>query len=121
MPLHVVGTQLQNSAGQAVVLKGVNLAGLESSPMGGVNPAANNILKSADEALNVWHANLLRVTVYPDFWFGHDEGVHMGEAADGGAAYRNTVSQIVAKASAVNAYVMLTVWGSDRGQTGAAP
>src|SRR5206468_4066719 len=61
------------------------------------------------------------LTVYPDFWFGHDQGVGLGEAADGGAAYRNLVDQIVGKAKAANAYVMLAVWGSDRGQPGAAP
>ena len=62
---------------------GLNLAGLESGiPGTGTSRDADNILQSADMALKVWNANLLRVTVSPDFWFGHDEKANLGEAAD---------------------------------------
>src|SRR5438093_11179365 len=81
LPLHAAGGQLQDSAGHTVVLRGVNLAGLESGIPGAGNSAdADNILQSADVALNTWHANLLRVTVSPDFWFGHDEKANLGDA-----------------------------------------
>ncbi len=120
LPLHAAGNQLQDSAGHTVVLRGVNIPGLESYPTGLLGDPAQ-VLHAVDVALNTWHANLLRLTVYPDFWFGHDQGVGLGEAADGGAACRNLVDQIVGKARDANAYVMLTVWGSDRGQPDAAP
>ena len=98
----------------------MNITGLESYPTGLTGDPAQ-VLRSVDVALNDWHANLIRLTVYPDFWFGHDQGVGLGEAADGGAAYRSLVNQIVAKVRASNAYVMLAVWGSDMGVQGAAP
>ncbi len=122
-PLYVAGTQLQDPAGHAVVLRGVNVSGLESYPTGlDFDNQGNSILLNVvDEALNNWHANLIRVTVYQDFWFGHDEGAGLGEAGDGGAAYRGLVDQIVNMAQADNAYVMLTAWGSDMGSFGAAP
>jgi hypothetical protein len=120
VPLHVVGTQLQDPAGNAVVLRGVNIAGLESWPSGDMDNQGNSrIPQSVDVALNDWHANLIRVTVYPDFWFGHDEGVGLGEVDP--TDYRNLVDQIVAKAEANNAYVMLAVWGSDQGNVWASP
>jgi hypothetical protein len=118
--LHAAGNQLQDSAGHPVVLRGVDLSGLESYPTG-LTGDASQVLRSVDVALNDWHANLLRLTVYPDFWFGHDQGVGLGAAADGGAAYRDLVDQIIGKAQADNANVMLAVWGSDMGHPGAAP
>jgi hypothetical protein len=123
VPLHVAGTQLEGPAGNVVVLRGVNVSGLESYPSGLDFDAQGNsiLLNVVNEALGNWHANLIRVTVYQDFWFGHDEGAGLGEAADGGAAYRGLVDQIVRAAQADNAYVMLTAWGSDMGSLGAVP
>jgi hypothetical protein len=119
-PLHVVGNQLQDPAGNVVVLRGVNVAGLESWPGGDMDNQGNSrIPQSVDVALNDWHANLIRVTVYPDFWFGHDEGVGLGEVDP--TPYRDLVDQVVAKAEASNAYVMLAVWGSDQGNVWASP
>jgi hypothetical protein len=123
VPMHVAGSQLLDPAGNAVVLRGVNIASLESQPGGDVNDQGEpTILRSVDVALHDWHANLIRVTIYPDFWFGHDEGVGGGDVdpeAPGGT--RQLVDQIVAKANANNAYVMLAVWGSDQGNLWAAP
>jgi hypothetical protein len=120
VPLHVAGNQLQDPAGNAVVLRGVNIASLESYPTGDVNDQGDpTILRSVDVALNDWHANLLRVTVYPDFWSGDDQGVGLGKVDP--TPYRNLVDQIVSKADAQGAYVMLAVWGSDMGNVGAAP
>ena len=79
-PLHVSGNHLQDPDGNSVVLRGVNIAGLESSPTGDLDNEGNpTILQSADVALNDWHANLIRLTVYPDFWLGHDESATDGD------------------------------------------
>ncbi len=122
-PLHVAGDRLADSAGNTVILRGVNVTGLESYPTGlDYDANGNSILPQVvNEALTGWHANLIRVTVYQDFWFGHDEGAGLGEAADGGASYRGLVDQIVETAEADGAYVMLAAWGSDMGSWGAAP
>jgi hypothetical protein len=112
LPLHVAGTVLQDSNNNTVILRGVNITGLESYPTG-LTGNASQVLRSVDVALNDWHANLIRLTVYPDFWFGHDSGVGLGDVNP--TAYRSLIDQVVAKASAQNAYVMLAVWGSDMG------
>jgi hypothetical protein len=112
VPLHVAGTQLVDSGGNVVVLRGVNITGLESFPTGLTDDPAQ-VLRSVDVALNDWHANLIRLTVYPDFWFGHDQGVGLGEVDP--TAYRSLIDRIIAKTSSHNAYVMLAVWGSDLG------
>jgi hypothetical protein len=124
--LHVAGNHLQDSDGNTVVLRGVNIAGLESSPSGFLDDQGNpTVLRSADVALNDWHANLIRLTVYPDYWLGHDEsatdanGNSLGEVDP--TPYRQLVDQVISKAEAHNAYVMLTAWGSDLGNVYALP
>jgi hypothetical protein len=118
LPLHVAGALLQDSNNNTVVLRGVNITGLESYPTG-LTGDASQVLRSVDVALNDWHANLIRLTVYPDFWFGQDRGVGLGVVDP--KDYRSLIDQIVAKASAQNAYVMLAVWGSDMGDPTLAP
>jgi hypothetical protein len=113
VPLHVVGNELQDPAGNAVVLRGVNLTGLEFRPDG------DNTLLAADTAINTWHANLLRLPVNEDFWFGHDEFWTGGEADDGGAAYRSLVDQVINIAQQDNVYVVLDLHWSDMGVWGA--
>jgi hypothetical protein len=124
VPLHVADTQLADPNGNVVVLRGVNISGLESFPTG-LSGDSSQVLKTVDVALNDWHANLLRVTVYSDFWFGHDEGAIDGNGNSLGevdpTAYRKLIDQIVAKASEHGAYVMLTEWGSDMGNVNLRP
>src|SRR5438270_2577820 len=68
VPLHAAGNQLQDTAGNTVVLRGVNIPGLESYPTG-ILGDPSQVLNSVDVALDTWHASVLRLTVYPDFWF----------------------------------------------------
>jgi hypothetical protein len=105
-PLHVSGTQLVDPNNNVVILRGVNISGLESGP-NGISGDSSQILRTVDVALNDWHSSLLRLTVYPDYW--------NGSAGNDATAYQSLVDQIVAKASDKGAYVMLTVWGSDLG------
>jgi hypothetical protein len=123
VPLHAAGTQLVDPNGNAVVLRGVNIGGLESYPTGFGDDQGNpTLLNSVNVALNDWHANLIRLTVYPDFWFGNDQGVGLPDNFDpNGAAYQDLVKQVIDTAQADNAYVMLAVWGSDMGNPAAAP
>jgi hypothetical protein len=111
-PLGVAGAQLVDFNGNTVVLRGVNISGLESYPTGLTGDKAQ-VLRSVDVALNDWHANLIRLTVYPDFWFGRNQGVGLDNGDP--TTYRSLIDQVVAKASAHDAYVMLTVWGTDMG------
>src|SRR5947209_640327 len=73
VPLHVAGNQLQDPAGNTVLLRGVNIVSLEWRPDG------DNVLQAADAAITGWHANLVRLPVNQDFWFGHDQAWSGGE------------------------------------------
>ena len=117
VPLHVAGNTLVDPANNPVVLRGVNVISLEWRPDG------DNIMQAVNIAIDDWHANLIRLPVNQDFWFGHDEDWTGGESGDGGAAYRSLVDQVISTARAKNAYVMLDlhwsdmgVWGSNNGQ-----
>ena len=112
LPLHVSGTQLLNSANQAVVLRGVDVAGMEWRPDG------NNTLLAESTAINTWHANLIRLPLNEDFWFGVNKTDSASYTAPdpGGANYRALVDSVVAYASQHNAYVMLDLhWSNMNG------
>lgn len=117
VPLHVAGNVLKDDAQHAVALRGVNIISLEWRPDG------DNVMTAVDMAIQDWHANLLRLPVNQDFWFGHDQAWTGSESGDGGAAYRSLVDQVIDNAKTNNAYVMLDmhwsdmgVWGSNNGQ-----
>jgi hypothetical protein len=121
LPLHVVGNQLKDPANNTVVLRGVNIDGLEFRPDGyqwqpDQEAFHLNLLQSVDLAINTWHANFLRVPVNQDYWFGHDEWWTTGESGDGGAAYRGLVDTIINKASAAGVYVLFDLHWSDMGR-----
>jgi hypothetical protein len=111
-PLSVVRDHLQDGAGNIVVLKGVNIASLEWRTDG------DNILGAAKIAVENWHANVLRLPVNEDFWFGHNEASVNPAANDDGQAYRQLVDQVIQYASDHNAYVVLDLHWSDMGGYG---
>jgi hypothetical protein len=113
VPLHVAGNQLEDPAGNTVTLRGVNITSLE------YRPDDDNVLLAVNTAINSWHANILRLPVNEDFWFGHDEFWTGAEAGDGGAAYRALVDQVISTAQADNVYVVLDLHWSDMGVWGA--
>jgi len=111
--LHVVGTQLETPTGQVVQLRGVNVDGQEgwSNPAGGLvyNADVKNAVDSAfTAALDVWHANLIRLPVNQDFWLGLDPGVNA-------TAYISDIDHLIQQAARAGAYVMLDVQVSDGG------
>lgn len=108
LPLKVVGTQLLDSEGRRVQLRGVNCAGLEWSGDGD-----GHILKTIEVAVEAWRANLIRLPLSQDRWFGKAPEQH-----DGGAAYRALVRQVVDLCAASNAYVILDLHWSDAGEWG---
>ena len=108
LPLKVVGTQLQDSDGCAVRLRGVNCAGLEWASDGD-----GRIAKTVAVAVNEWHANLIRLPLSQDRWFGKAP-----EQKDDGAGYRALVRQLVDFCSAQNAYIILDLHWSDAGEWG---
>lgn len=108
LPLKVVGTQLIDSTGWPVRLRGMNCAGMEWSSDGG-----GHILETVGIAVKNWHANLIRLPLSQDRWFGKAP-----EQRDGGAGYRALVKQVVDLCAANNAYIILDLHWSDAGQWG---
>jgi hypothetical protein len=112
-PLHVAGNVLEDAANNPVVLRGVNLTGLEFRTDG------DNLDTAVDLAINQWHANVLRLPVNEDFWFGHNEQSVNGAPNDDGSAYRALIQKVIDTALADNVYVVLDLHWSDMGVWGA--
>jgi endoglucanase len=108
LPLKVVGLQLLDSSDHPVRLRGVNCAGLEWSVAGD-----GHILRTIEVAVSEWRANLIRLPLSQDRWFGLAPEQH-----DRGAGYRALVRQVVDYCAAHNAYVILDLHWSDVGEWG---
>jgi len=106
--LKVIGSQLLTDDGHAVRLRGVNCAGLEWSSDGD-----GRIQKSIAVAVVDWRANLIRLPLSQDRWFGK-----ASEQADAGASYRKLVRHIVDFCANHGAYVLLDLHWSDAGEWG---
>ncbi len=107
-PLKVVGNQLLNSRNEPVVLRGVNIPDLEW-----IGSGQRRVLRSVDVAVRDWHVNTVRLPLVQDFWFGRAP-----EKRDGGAAYRELVSQAVAACAAQGCYVIVDLHWWDCGPWG---
>ncbi|MFZ4508998.1 MAG: glycoside hydrolase family 5 protein [Fimbriimonas sp.] len=112
--LRVVGNKIRDQKGNVVRLQGVNVPSLDWSPTG------ENVMQSIDVAIDDWKANIIRIPLTQDLWYGYYRG---NRAADGGDSYRKLVDAIVKKISDKKAYVLLDlhwsnggVWGKNVGQ-----
>lgn len=106
--LEVRGTRLVTADGGPVRLRGVNCASLEWS-----NDGDGRIAKTVAVAVQEWHANLIRLPLAQDRWFGKAPG-----QADEGLAYRALVKQLVEFCSEHDAYLLLDLHWSDAGRWG---
>ena len=109
LPLKVVGTDIVNEKGEPVLLRGVNAACLEWTSDG-----QGRILKTVDTAIKEWHANIIRLPLSQDRWFGKGP-----EQTDGGKAYRNLVQQVVDTCATQKCYIVLDLHWSDCDEWGA--
>jgi hypothetical protein len=99
--------------GRPLLLRGVNAASLEWTSDG-----EGHILKTVDVAIQQWHANIIRLPVTQDRWFGLGPEQH-----DKGVAYRALVEQVIHHIGDLGAYAILDlhwndagVWGDSIGQ-----
>lgn len=113
LPLKVSGTRILDRRNQTVRLRGVNAASLEWTSDG-----EGRILQTINMAIHDWHANLIRLPLSQDRWFGRMPG-----QTDGGNAYRQLVHQAVDTCATQQCYIILdlhwsdcNVWGKDIGQ-----
>lgn len=96
--LHVVSNELHTAAGKAVWLQGLCIDSMEWSGAG------ERITQSVVVATTEWKANVIRLPVKNNFWFGRGPWQKKGE---GGLAYRKIVDQAVEHAVAHGAYLVL--------------
>ncbi|MEZ0275575.1 MAG: glycoside hydrolase family 5 protein, partial [Roseimicrobium sp.] len=94
--LYVSGNQVLTKDGKPVWLQGLNVVSLEFLVKG------DHVLRSTLVALDDWKANIIRLPVKEDYWFGETSG-----QKDGGAAYRALVDQVITITANRGAYVML--------------
>lgn len=94
--LHVEGRHVLDKAGKEVWLQGVNAGGLETLPQ------ERHVMKSALVSVDQWKANIVRLPVSDDFWFGRS--VYQ---KDGGKAYRQQIDNIVTLVANRGAYLLL--------------
>jgi len=119
LTLRVVGNKVYDSNDCLIRLKGVNVASLEwrdtgeGPPGGGVYP----ITVTVNESLTNWGANIVRLPLSQDFWFGY---TNSKDGSVSQATYRNIVDSIVNMCSAANAYVLLDLHWSGTGSWGTA-
>lgn len=94
--LRVQGNRLVDPQGGEVWLQGLNAGGLETLP------ADTQPIKSTVVGIDEWKANVVRLPVKEEFWFGRGAG-----QKDGGAAYRDHVDQCVMLAANRGAYLII--------------
>jgi hypothetical protein len=104
--LKVVGNRLQTADGRVARLQGVNIPSLEWGQ-------GEHLVESLQVAVTDWKANIVRLCLSQDRWFGHSP-----ERRDGGAGYRRTVRAFVDRAAAARCYVILDLHWSDAGTWG---
>jgi endoglucanase len=96
--LHVAGNRLETAQGKPVWLQGLCLDSMEWSGKG------EHILPSIGVATDGWKANVIRLPVKNNFWFGRGPWQKKGE---GGITYRQEVDAAVDAANAHGAYLVL--------------
>ncbi len=107
-PLHIEGTRILDDTGHPVRLRGVNVASLEWSSDG-----EGHVLDTLRVATQEWKANIVRLPLSQDRWFGK-----ASEQKDGGEAYRALVRRAVDETNGRGAYVLLDLHWNDAGEWG---
>lgn len=100
--LRVSGNRLVDTGGGEVWLQGVAIPGLEIMPEG------HGAVHSTREAIENWKANVVRLAVKDEYWFGHGKSTSRSAGqSDGGAAYRAIIDAAVNMAANRGAYIVI--------------
>jgi len=94
--LHVEGTKILTKDGKEISLRGLNIDSLQWNPRG------ERVLRNAIVGVEDWKANLLRLPIKEDYWFGREAG-----QTDGGVAYRKLVDDFITITANRGAYTMI--------------
>lgn len=94
--LRTAGNQLRTADGKTVWLQGLSVPSLEWLEGG------DHILQSLATGIDDWKANIIRLPVRDDFWFGQGKG-----QKDDGTEYRKLVDACIRLVAGRGAYVVL--------------
>ena len=108
LELRVVKNQVQNSRGERVHLRGVNAPSLEWTSNG-----EGHILDTVKTAIDAWHANVIRLPLAQDRWFGKAP-----EQGGDAKPYQALVKQVVDLCASKGCYIVLDLHWSDAGEWG---
>ena len=103
LPLHVQGNSVVNSHNKPVWLRGVDCASMEWTSNG-----EGHILKTVHVAIKLWHANIIRLPLCQDRWFGMAPEQHGNFKP-----YSALVHKIVDEIESQNCYVILDLHWND--------
>ncbi len=98
------------------MLKGVNIPSLETLNTGEPGGSAG-IMASVNQAIHVWHVNVIRLPLCQDRWEGHAPVDYNG-VANNLAVYQSIVDNVVSTAAAAGVYVLIDMHWSDMGVWG---
>jgi endoglucanase len=100
--IKVSGNRLVDPEGTEVWLQGVAVPGLE------IRPEGHGAVKSTIVAIEDWKANVVRLAVKDEYWFGLAKETPKSKGqTDGGAAYRALVDAAVNAAANRGAYIVI--------------
>lgn len=100
--IKVTGNRLTDPDGKEVWLQGVAIPGLEIVPEG------HGVVNSTRVAIEEWKANVVRLAVKDEYWFGRGKETPKTKAqTDGGAAYRAIVDSAVNMAANRGCYLVI--------------
>ncbi|MFC1569243.1 glycoside hydrolase family 5 protein [bacterium] len=105
--LHTDGRWIKNDQGEKVLLRGVNIPGLEW------DANESHVLESFNIAINEWGCNLIRLPLSQDRWYGFGP-----EQNDTGVRYRGLVDQLVDLSLAKEIYLWLDLHWNNAGHWG---
>lgn len=94
--IRVSGNRLVDPDGNEVWLQGVAIPGLEIVPEG------HGAVNSTKVAIEEWNANVVRLAIKNEYWYGEHEN-----QTDGGEAYRAIIDSAVNMAANRGAYIVL--------------
>ena len=110
MMLHIEGNRTLDEYGRDVLLTGVNAASLEW------DPTPERLMASICEALDNWNANLIRLPLLPNGWYGFLKD--QPERDPDGLMYHEFVDEIVNTIAQMKKYVILHLHGCNCGTIG---
>lgn len=108
--LHVEGNRVYNARGEKVRLAGVNTAAMEW--LSECEYIHNNFCTAMDG----WHANVIRLPLAQDRWFGFGDDQEGRDPA--GYGYRDIIDGLVNEAAKRRKYIIIDLHRSNYGQWG---